>query len=117
MTAEPASDSLFAGRLMRAIMSANDWATKYPMNWRFVWRLVGKIKSSGRMRRRNGRERANSQLVKFLTCPKIMFSQPVDRVMRTSIVPSYGVHSPTHVIVIGNQKGGSGKSTFAMHII
>jgi chromosome partitioning protein len=85
--------------------------------WRFVWRLVGKIKSSGRMRRRNGRERANSQLVKFLTCPKIMFSQPVDRVMRTSIVPSYGVHSPTHVIVIGNQKGGSGKSTFAMHII
>src|SRR5215831_6705570 len=85
--------------------------------WRFVWRRVGKIKSSGRMRRRNGRERANSQLVKFLTCLKIMFSQPVDRVMRTSIVPSYGVHSPTHVIVIGNQKGGSGKSTFAMHII
>ena len=37
--------------------------------------------------------------------------------MRTSIVPSYGVHSPPHVIVIGNQKGGSGKSTFAMHII
>jgi chromosome partitioning protein len=27
------------------------------------------------------------------------------------------VHSPPHVIVIGNQKGGSGKSTFAMHII
>ena len=25
--------------------------------------------------------------------------------------------SPPHVVVIGNQKGGSGKSTFAMHII
>ena len=37
--------------------------------------------------------------------------------MRTSIVPSCGVHSPPHVVVIGNQKGGSGKSTFAMHII
>jgi len=37
--------------------------------------------------------------------------------MRTSIVPSYGVHSPPNVVVIGNQKGGSGKSTFAMHII
>jgi chromosome partitioning protein len=37
--------------------------------------------------------------------------------MRTSIVPSDGVNSPPHVIVIGNQKGGSGKSTFAMHII
>jgi len=37
--------------------------------------------------------------------------------MRRSIVPSYSVHSPPHVIVIGNQKGGSGKSTFAMHII
>jgi len=58
--------------------------------WRFVWRRVGIIKSSGRMRRRNGRERASSQLVKFLICPKIMFSQPVDRVMRTSIVPSLG---------------------------
>jgi chromosome partitioning protein len=33
------------------------------------------------------------------------------------IVPSYGVHSPTNIVVIGNQKGGSGKSTFAMHII
>jgi chromosome partitioning protein len=37
--------------------------------------------------------------------------------MRTSIVPSYGRHPLPHVIVIGNQKGGSGKSTFAMHII
>jgi chromosome partitioning protein len=37
--------------------------------------------------------------------------------MRTSIVPSYGVHSRPNVVVIGNQKGGSGKSTFAMHII
>jgi chromosome partitioning protein len=37
--------------------------------------------------------------------------------MRTSIVPSYGAHSPPHVVVVGNQKGGSGKSTFAMHII
>ena len=37
--------------------------------------------------------------------------------MRTSIVPSYGVHPPPNVVVIGNQKGGSGKSTFAMHII
>jgi chromosome partitioning protein len=37
--------------------------------------------------------------------------------MRTSIVPSCGGHSPPHVVVIGNQKGGSGKSTFAMHII
>ena len=37
--------------------------------------------------------------------------------MRSSVVPSCGVQSPPHVIVIGNQKGGSGKSTFAMHII
>jgi chromosome partitioning protein len=37
--------------------------------------------------------------------------------MRTSIVPSYSAHFPPHVVVIGNQKGGSGKSTFAMHII
>jgi chromosome partitioning protein len=37
--------------------------------------------------------------------------------MRTSIVPSHGAHSPPRVVVIGNQKGGSGKSTFAMHII
>jgi chromosome partitioning protein len=32
-------------------------------------------------------------------------------------VPSCGAQSPPHVVVIGNQKGGSGKSTFAMHII
>src|SRR6516165_3832052 len=37
--------------------------------------------------------------------------------MRTSLVPSGGVQSPPHVVVIGNQKGGSGKSTFAMYII
>jgi len=37
--------------------------------------------------------------------------------MCTSIMPSYGVHSRPNVVVIGNQKGGSGKSTFAMHII
>ena len=33
--------------------------------------------------------------------------------MRTSV----GAQSPPHIVVIGNQKGGSGKSTFAMHII
>jgi cellulose biosynthesis protein BcsQ len=37
--------------------------------------------------------------------------------MRTSIVPSCGAPALPHVVVIGNQKGGSGKSTFAMHII
>jgi chromosome partitioning protein len=37
--------------------------------------------------------------------------------MHTSIVPSSGAKSPPHVVVIGNPKGGSGKSTFAMHII
>jgi len=37
--------------------------------------------------------------------------------MRGSVVPSSGAKSPPHVVVIGNQKGGSGKSTFAMHII
>jgi chromosome partitioning protein len=37
--------------------------------------------------------------------------------MRTSIVPSCGTLSTPHVIVVGNHKGGSGKSTFAMHII
>jgi septum formation inhibitor-activating ATPase MinD len=30
--------------------------------------------------------------------------------MRTSVVPSCGVQSPPHVVVIGNQKGGSGKT-------
>ena len=30
---------------------------------------------------------------------------------------SSGAKSPPYVVVIGNQKGGSGKSTFAMHII
>src|SRR5215510_14468552 len=39
------------------------------------------------------------------------------RVMRTSVGLSSGVLSSPHVVVIGNQKGGSGKSTFAMHII
>src|SRR5262249_94892 len=39
------------------------------------------------------------------------------RVMRRSLVPSSGAKSRPHVVVIGNQKGGSGKSTFAMHII
>jgi chromosome partitioning protein len=37
--------------------------------------------------------------------------------MRTSVGPSCGAQSSPHVVVIGNQKGGSGKSTFAMHII
>src|SRR5262249_15717735 len=37
--------------------------------------------------------------------------------MRTSIVPSCDVQYLPHVVVIGNQKGGSGKSTFALHII
>ena len=37
--------------------------------------------------------------------------------MRTSVIPSCGAKLSPHVVVIGNQKGGSGKSTFAMHII
>jgi chromosome partitioning protein len=37
--------------------------------------------------------------------------------MRPSLVPSLGRESTPHVIVIGNHKGGTGKSTFAMHII
>ena len=37
--------------------------------------------------------------------------------MRTSVVPSRDTQLPPHVVVIGNQKGGCGKSTFAMHII
>src|SRR6516164_5090139 len=47
----------------------------------------------------------------------LTFSAGKGRVMRTSLVPSGGVQSPPHVVVIGNQKGGSGKSTFAMYII
>jgi len=34
-----------------------------------------------------------------------------------SIVPGYGAHVAPHVVVVGNHKGGSGKSTVAMHII
>jgi chromosome partitioning protein len=37
--------------------------------------------------------------------------------MRTSFLRSRGMHSAPHVVVIGNQKGGCGKSTFSMHII
>jgi chromosome partitioning protein len=37
--------------------------------------------------------------------------------MRRSVVPPSGAKSPPHVVVIGNQKGGTGKSTFAMHIV
>jgi chromosome partitioning protein len=37
--------------------------------------------------------------------------------MRTSIVPSCDAQLRPHVVVIGNHKGGSGKSTFAVHII
>ena len=37
--------------------------------------------------------------------------------MRTSIVPSCDAQLQPHVVVIGNHKGGSGKSTFAVHII
>ena len=37
--------------------------------------------------------------------------------MRRSVVPSSGAKLSPHVVVIGNQKGGTGKSTFAMHII
>ena len=37
--------------------------------------------------------------------------------MRTSIVPSCDAQLLPHVVVIGNQKGGCGKSTFAMHTI
>jgi cellulose biosynthesis protein BcsQ len=37
--------------------------------------------------------------------------------MRTSVVPSRSAKSSPHVVVVGNQKGGSGKSTFAMHTI
>jgi chromosome partitioning protein len=37
--------------------------------------------------------------------------------MRTSIIPWCGAYSTPHIVVMGNHKGGSGKSTFAMHII
>jgi chromosome partitioning protein len=37
--------------------------------------------------------------------------------MRTSIIPWCGSRSAPHIVVMGNHKGGSGKSTFAMHII
>jgi chromosome partitioning protein len=37
--------------------------------------------------------------------------------MRPSIVPWFSSEARPRVVVIGNQKGGSGKSTFAMHII
>src|SRR5215470_9590297 len=38
--------------------------------------------------------------------------------MRTSVGPSCRAPSSSpHVVVMGNHKGGSGKSTFAMHII
>src|SRR5437763_16782708 len=37
--------------------------------------------------------------------------------MRRSVVSSSGAKSRPHVIVIGNHKGGTGKSTFAMQII
>src|SRR5205823_9179608 len=37
--------------------------------------------------------------------------------MDTSIIPWCGAHSAPHIVVMGNHKGGSGTSTFAMHII
>src|SRR6266705_2884518 len=37
--------------------------------------------------------------------------------MRPSIIPWCGAYSAPHIVVMGNHKGGSGKSTFAMHII
>jgi len=37
--------------------------------------------------------------------------------MRASIIPWSGAQTTPHVVVIGNHKGGSGKSTFSMHII
>src|SRR5262245_10436640 len=37
--------------------------------------------------------------------------------MSTSIIPWCGGYSAPHIVVMGNHKGGSGKSTFAMHII
>src|SRR6266852_3880418 len=55
--------------------------------------------------------------MRWLIGRRFLSQQRGGPVMRTSIVPSCGVQSPPHVVVIGNQKGGSGKSTFAMHII
>src|SRR6266480_2287282 len=37
--------------------------------------------------------------------------------MRSSIIPWCGPWSAPKIVVIGNHKGGGGKSTFAMHII
>jgi chromosome partitioning protein len=37
--------------------------------------------------------------------------------MPRPVAPSNTAPSPLHIVVIGNQKGGCGKSTFAMHII
>src|SRR5262249_15969306 len=37
--------------------------------------------------------------------------------MYTSIIPWCGAHSTSHIVVMGNHKVGSGKSTFGMHII
>ena len=37
--------------------------------------------------------------------------------MSTSIIPWCGGYSAPQIVVMGNHKGGSGKSTFAMHII
>src|SRR6516225_1989603 len=53
----------------------------------------------------------------FSSRDPLSFSAGKGRVMRTSAGPSSGAKSPPHVVVIGNHKGGSGKSTFAMHII
>src|SRR6266536_2507120 len=37
--------------------------------------------------------------------------------MRTSIIPWCGAYPAPHIVVMGNHRGGSGKSTFDMHII
>jgi chromosome partitioning protein len=37
--------------------------------------------------------------------------------METSIIPWCGARSAPHIVVMGNHKGGSGKSTVAIHII
>jgi chromosome partitioning protein len=46
---------------------------------------------------------------------KLLGPVPGERVM--SIVPKDGVPPRPHIVVVGNHKGGSGKSTVAMHII